>query len=135
MLRVNEAQFAALEAYFGEEFVEQVTRTLFASFPVECQAQGREAVWQFVRASMTRARGKTIGAMLDADLRRYVATEFVLGVEETAKIVASERERIFARDGEVDPTILVFCVYQEMLGKLMSSRSAPTPKAEYEASV
>ena len=135
MLRVNDVQFAALEVYFGEEFVEQMTRNLFSSFPVECQTQGREAVLQFVRTSIGRARGKTIGAKLDADLRRYITTEFVLGLDETGKLAVKERERLLARDGEVDPTILVFCLYQEMIGKLLPKDPPPPPQAEYEAIV
>ncbi|HRI66009.1 MAG TPA: hypothetical protein PK156_17295 [Polyangium sp.] len=133
MIRVNETQFAALEAYFGEEFVEQMARNLVSSFPVECKPLGREAVLQFVRASVTRARGQTIGAVLDVDLRRYVVTEFVLGLDETAKIAKSERERVLARDGKVDPTVLVFCLYQEMRGRLMTKAPARPQQVENEA--
>jgi hypothetical protein len=133
MLRVSDTQYAALEVYFAEEFVEQMTRQLFVSFPVECQAKGRSAIVQFIRASIDRARGKAIQATLEADFRRYVVTEFILGIDETAQVVASERARILERDGEVDPTILIFLTYQAMLAKITPNVPPPPPQEEYEA--
>lgn len=132
MLRVNEIQLATLEAHFAEEFVGHMTRTLFLSFPAQCQARGRESITTFVRESITRARGKTIGTNLEVDFRRYVVTEFVLGVEPTAKIAAEERKRLEARDGRVDPSILVFLIYQAMLGQVMPKSPPPPPQTEYE---
>ena len=133
MLRVSDAQYAALEAYFAEEFVDQMTRQLFLSFPAECKAKGKRVVTNFVHASIERAREKRIGATLESDYRRYVVTEFVLGIDETKKIVDAERARILARDGQVDPTILIFLTYQAMLAKLMPEGPPPPPDPEYEA--
>lgn len=132
MLRVTDTQYAALEAHFAEEFVEQMTRQLMVSFPVECRAKGRLALVDFIRASIARARGKTIGATIESDFRRYVVTEFVMGIDPTANVVAHERARLLERDGSVDPTILIFLAYQEMLAKIMPA-SPPPPDVEYEA--
>jgi len=133
MLRVTETQYAALEAHFAEDFVERMTRQLVISFPVECHAKGRRDVEDFIRASIERARGKTIGATLEADLRRYIVAEFVMGIETTATVVATERARILHRDGRVDPTILVFLTYQAMLAKITPQGPPPPPDPEYEA--
>ncbi len=133
MLRVTELQYAALEAHFAEQFVEQMTRQLVVSFPVECRAKGQQQLVEFIRASIDRARGKTIGAAIESDFRRYVVTEFVMGIDPTANVVASERARLLARDGAVDPTILIFLTYQEMLAKVMPEGPPPPPQEEYEA--
>jgi hypothetical protein len=133
MLRVSDAQFAALQAHFAAEFIERMTRELFASFPVECNSQGRVAVADFVRASIDRARSDTIGATLESDFRRFVVTEFVMGVETTDNVVASERQRLTERDGDVDPTILIFLTYQAMLARIMPKGPPPPPDPEYEA--
>ena len=133
MLRVSDTQYAALEAYFVEEFVEQMARHLVVSFPIECQAKGRHALLAFIRASIQRARGQTIKATLEADFRRYIVAEFVLGVDATANVVASERARLLERDGEVDPTILIFLTYQALLAKIMPEGPPPPLDVEYEA--
>jgi hypothetical protein len=135
MIRVNDTQFAALESYFTEDFVERMGRILYSSFPEECRAKGRSAVLQFIRASMARARGPAIGVTLDEDFRRYVVTEFVLGINETAKIAASERARLLERDGSVDPTILVFCTYQAMSGKVMTQKPSQPAAFLHEATL
>jgi hypothetical protein len=132
MLRVTDTQYAVLEAHFAGEFIEQMARQLVVSFPAECQGQGREALLKFVRASIERARGKTIGATIESDFRRYVVAEFVMGIDVTAQVVASERARLLERDGAIDPTVLVFVTYQEMLARITPAGPPPPPDVEYE---
>lgn len=132
MLRVNNTQYAALEAHYAEEFVQQMTRRLFKSFPDECKQQGRNAIADFTRESVHRARGPAIGATIESDFQRYVVVEFVLGIDEAKQIANEERARLVDRDGKADPTLLIFQMYQAMQAKIMPEPPPPPPDLEYE---
>jgi len=115
VLRVSEAQYAALEAYFGDEFAERMTTILFSSFPAECKPKGRKRVLAFVCASIDRAR--SLGATLESDFQRFVVTEFVAGVADMKAMLEVQRKRLLERDGFAHPTLLIFLTYQAMLGR------------------
>jgi hypothetical protein len=130
MLRVSEAQFATLEAYFGEEFAERMTEILFRSFPVDCEASGRADVFEFTRSSLGRARA--LGATVESDLGRYVATEFVVGTLAMAKMVEAERARLLEKQGSATPTEIIFLAHQAMLARFGDDGPPPPSAPVYE---
>lgn len=122
MLRVSETQYAALEAHYSEEFAEQMVGTLFRSFPTDCAEMSHEEALAFVRASIGRARA--IGARRGSEWGKFVVTEFVLGTRAMDAKLAEQRERLLARDGSVDPTILIHRTYEAMLAQLAAPKRA-----------
>lgn len=130
MLRVNQVQFEALDAYYMEELAERTTATLFQHFPADCEPRGHAAVLDFARASLARARD--LEATLEPDLSRYVITEFIVGTEAMAEIVAEERARLLEREKTVDPTSLIFASYRAMFARLKDDRPEPPPDPVYE---